>query len=206
MDELEAPSLRARKQHRTREAILDAAMALFAEHGFDHVTVSDIAARAEVGRTTFFRYFADKQELLFADDEEVLQAVREAIDAAARQVAPIGDCLEDALGVTRAALLTISGLNAGRPAWLALRARLIRDNPALAARNLLKERRYMQTAAGLLVQHGATAETAALAVGVAATCYWAAQAATAGAPERLTAAIEAAFRRIAGLGHLTVRD
>jgi AcrR family transcriptional regulator len=205
MDPVARP-LRALKQRRTREAILDAAMALFAEHGFDGVTISDIAARAEVGRTTFFRYFTDKQELLFADDEEILHAVRQSIDAAARPVAPIGESLDDALRVTRAALLAISRLNARHPAWLPVRDRLIRNNPALAARNLLKERHYMQTAAGLLVQHGATAETAALAAGVAAACYWAAQTATADAPERLAPAFDAAFRRIADLGHVTMPD
>ena len=57
-------SLRERKQRKTREAILAAAMDLFAERGFDRVTVDEIAARAEVGRTTFFRYLTDKQELL----------------------------------------------------------------------------------------------------------------------------------------------
>nr|WP_239001050.1 TetR family transcriptional regulator [Jiangella asiatica] len=64
-------TLRDRKQQRTREAIIDAAHALFAERGFDNVTVTDIAERAEVGRSTFFRYFGDKQEVVFGDDGDV---------------------------------------------------------------------------------------------------------------------------------------
>jgi hypothetical protein len=38
-------------------------------HGFDKVSVSDIAERAEVGGTTFFRYFGDKQEVVFAKQQ-----------------------------------------------------------------------------------------------------------------------------------------
>ena len=50
------PPLRERKQQKAREQIVEAAFALFAERGFTDVTVTDIAERAEVGRTTFFRY------------------------------------------------------------------------------------------------------------------------------------------------------
>lgn len=205
MKDPQALSLRERKQRKTRQAIIDTAMALFAEQGFDTVTVSDIAAGAEVGRTTFFRYFADKQELLFADDEEILQAVTESIDTAARRIAPIGDCLEDALSATRAGLHTLS-LSAEPTAWLPLRARLIRDTPALAERNLLKERRYMRAAVRLLVQHGSTVETATLAVGIAAACYWTAHATTASTPEPLAAAMESALQRVTRLDGAAVRD
>src|SRR3954447_16537180 len=64
--------LRERKKRRAREAIVDAAFALFAERGFADVTVTEIAERAEVGRTTFFRYFGDKQEVLFAEEQNLL--------------------------------------------------------------------------------------------------------------------------------------
>ena len=64
--------LRARKQQRAREQIVDAAYELFAERGFAQVTVTDIAERAGVGRTTFFRYFGDKREVVFAGEQELL--------------------------------------------------------------------------------------------------------------------------------------
>ena len=79
MEDSPALTLRERKQHRTREAIIDAAMTLFSERGFDAVTVTDIAARAEVGRSTEFRYFTDKQEALFADDVEMRRCCVEGV-------------------------------------------------------------------------------------------------------------------------------
>jgi AcrR family transcriptional regulator len=56
--------LRARKRARTRDAIADAAISLFLAHGFDQVSVADIAAMAEVSKPTLFRYFAAKEDLV----------------------------------------------------------------------------------------------------------------------------------------------
>jgi AcrR family transcriptional regulator len=64
--------LRARKKARTRDAIADAAIALFLARGFDAVPVSDIAAAAEVSKPTLFRYFPTKEDLVlhrFADHQ-----------------------------------------------------------------------------------------------------------------------------------------
>jgi AcrR family transcriptional regulator len=46
--------------------LIDAAMQLYRERGFDRTTVADIAARAGLTERTFFRYFADKREVLFS--------------------------------------------------------------------------------------------------------------------------------------------
>lgn len=75
----------------------------------------------------------------------------------------------------------------------------MRGNSGLNARNLLKERRYLQTSVELLVRHGTTAETAALAAGVAAACFLTAQITTAATPVRLAESVDAAFARIAEL-------
>jgi AcrR family transcriptional regulator len=66
----EPAGLRARKKARTHDAIADAAISLFLAHGFDRVSVTDIAAAAEVSKPTLFRYFATKEDLVlhrFAD-------------------------------------------------------------------------------------------------------------------------------------------
>jgi AcrR family transcriptional regulator len=77
------PGLRQRKRERTREAISDTAIGLFLVHGFDSVTVAQIAAAAEVSKPTLFRYFPTKEDLLihrFADHQgeaaRVVQARR----------------------------------------------------------------------------------------------------------------------------------
>src|SRR5262245_53320757 len=71
--------LRSRKKARTRLAIEDAALELFDEQGYDATTVDEIAARADVSTTTFFRYFPTKAEVLLSDHGEQLPALHRAI-------------------------------------------------------------------------------------------------------------------------------
>jgi AcrR family transcriptional regulator len=56
---------RARKKAQTRAEIRGAAQGLFAEHGFDAVTIADVAAAADVAVQTVFNHFATKEELFF---------------------------------------------------------------------------------------------------------------------------------------------
>jgi AcrR family transcriptional regulator len=56
--------LRSRKQELVRNAILDAAIALFEKKGFDQTDVAEIAEAAGISKRTFFRYFATKDDLL----------------------------------------------------------------------------------------------------------------------------------------------
>ncbi|HET7474845.1 MAG TPA: TetR family transcriptional regulator [Dermatophilaceae bacterium] len=59
----------------TRERLTEAAFALFAERGFEQTTVDEIAERAGVGRTTFFRQFGSKEEVVFPDHPVLLEAI-----------------------------------------------------------------------------------------------------------------------------------
>jgi AcrR family transcriptional regulator len=92
----------ARWEPNPAERLAQAALELFAERGYERTTVIDIAQRAGLGKTTFFRHFEDKREVLFGggtmDDllaEAIvaapptatpLEAVAHALDAAGRDV------------------------------------------------------------------------------------------------------------------------
>jgi AcrR family transcriptional regulator len=72
-------SLRQRHAERTRNALVKAALELFAERGFLRTTIDDIAAHADVAPRTFFRYFAGKEAVLYHDAAEVLGRIRDCL-------------------------------------------------------------------------------------------------------------------------------
>lgn len=57
------------------ERLVDAAFELFAERGYEHTTVDDIAERADVGRTTFFRTYRSKDDVIFPGHDKLLAAI-----------------------------------------------------------------------------------------------------------------------------------
>ncbi|NEA41531.1 TetR/AcrR family transcriptional regulator [Streptomyces sp. SID11385] len=74
-----APGLRERKKRMTRQAILDAAEALFARDGYEGVTVAQIADRANISVKTLFTYFSSKEDLAFAGEDEMRGALVRAV-------------------------------------------------------------------------------------------------------------------------------
>ena len=83
------PDRRTRKRLATRRAISLAADRLFRAQGFDHVTVDEIAAAADVGRMTVFNHFARKEDMFFDRDEEGREILRDAILHRDPRVSPI---------------------------------------------------------------------------------------------------------------------
>ena len=138
-EEPQGDSLTDRKRRRAKEAIRKAALELFSERGFDAVSVADIAERAEVGRTTFFRYFGDKQEVLFSDPAEAAGEVTPEPSAAA---VPIGSSMTAALAAARRLVVGyIAGITADAEGY-ERHQKLVSSHPELYARSLVKQRRY----------------------------------------------------------------
>jgi AcrR family transcriptional regulator len=75
-----------RRVRRTRELLWRALLSLIQEQGYDRITVQDIIDRADIGRSTFYAHYRDKDDLLLAGFEDIrsaLAAEREAAGQAA---------------------------------------------------------------------------------------------------------------------------
>jgi AcrR family transcriptional regulator len=119
--------LRERKKQRTREAIVDAALRLFDERGFDQTTIADIAEAADIAPRTFFGYFPSKEDVVFANFPTLF-------DALAARLRDRADS-ETAIDALRAWIISL--LEEMDPAddRERCRKRLIGDSEALAAHN-----------------------------------------------------------------------
>lgn len=118
-----------------RDRLALAAFELFDERGFDETTVEDITARAGTGRTTFFRAFGSKEEVVFPDHDTLLASVQARLDAASPGAEPVA--------IAEAArLVLLHYLAEGDLART--RYRLTRRVPALRAREIAGQRQYQR--------------------------------------------------------------
>jgi AcrR family transcriptional regulator len=82
------PGLRARKKRRTREQIATAAARLFAERGYEHVSMLEIAAAADVSEQTVYNHFPTKPDLVLDRDRELSARLTTAIASRGPGVSP----------------------------------------------------------------------------------------------------------------------
>lgn len=120
----------------TRERLIAAAFDLFAENGFDASTVDDVAERAGVSRTTFFRHFRSKEDAIFPDHPAVIRSIEHRLAAATEGTA--------LLAVTEGArLVLMHHIGEGRQARA--RYHLTRTVASLRAREVAGQQQYQRT-------------------------------------------------------------
>jgi AcrR family transcriptional regulator len=142
------PGLRERKKLQTRLLLADTARRLFAERGFDAVTVAEVARSADVSQATVFNYFPTKEDLFFSGlevfEEQLLSSVRER------------DPGEPAVAAFTRFVLAPRGLLAAKDPAAAERmadiARVITESPALLAREQSIFAGYTTSLARLLAE------------------------------------------------------
>jgi AcrR family transcriptional regulator len=125
--------LRELKKEQTRELIGDTAWRLFAEKGFDSVTVAEVAREAQVAPATVFNYFGTKEDLFYWRLETLGTRLVEAVDSR-----PAGSSALDAFRIALTAqdglLSAASAGNRAAAGQLRTVNRLITSSPALLAR------------------------------------------------------------------------
>jgi AcrR family transcriptional regulator len=161
------PGLRERKKQRTRQLIADTARRLFAERGFEAVTVAEVARAAEVAEKTVFNYFPTKEDLFYSRlesfQEEILSAIRTR-KAGETVLAAFRAFLLQPRGVFD---LEASGGDEEATRQLQTMSRVITASPALLARERQVFDQYAQALAALIADEtgapGADVEARAVA-------------------------------------------
>jgi AcrR family transcriptional regulator len=143
--------------------LIKAAITLFDEHGYEATTVAEIAEAAGLTKRTFFRYFADKREVLFMGSAELqdcwVTAVRNApSDAGALEAVEVG-------------LDAVAELFDERHAFARIRARIVAANPELKERELIKLAKLADALAAALRARGVADPAAELAAQTGVTIF-----------------------------------
>jgi AcrR family transcriptional regulator len=134
-----------------RDRLAQAAFALFNERGYEQTTVDDITERAGVGRTTFFRYFRSKEDVIFPDHDRLLEQISERLRASghATALAAMSDAVR---------LVLLHYLDEGDLARR--RYRLTSAVPALRDREIATVARYQRLFREFIIGQSAPAEYA----------------------------------------------
>jgi AcrR family transcriptional regulator len=146
----------ARWEPNARERLVRAALEMFAEQGYDATTVNEIADRAGLTKTTFFRHFPDKREVLFAGQDMHARLLTDAIIAAPSPATP--------LEAVRAALsaLTATFTDDRRDFSAKLRP-VIAGHSELQERSALKRAKLAEAVTNALHKRGVSEPAASLA-------------------------------------------
>ena len=175
------------------------AFGLFERQGFEGTTVGDIARAAGIGRRTFFRYFASKNDVPWGGFEERLERMRASLAGCPPQT-PLAEAIR--LGVITFHEAGPGGASPGGEAWQRRRLELILRVPALQAHSTLRYAAWRRVIAEFAAARTGqppdsllpvTLGHAAAGLSVAACEQW-----LAGADPDLARLIDAAVRGLAG--------
>jgi AcrR family transcriptional regulator len=147
-----SPGLRERKKQQTRQLIADTARRLFAERGFDAVTVVEVARAADVSEATVFNYFPTKEDLFYsrleAFEDEVLAAIRDRQPGTSMLVA-----FRDFMLVQRGVFdMKAAGGDDEATERVRTITRVITESPALLARERQVFDEYSSSLAALIAE------------------------------------------------------
>lgn len=156
-------SLRERKKRSTRVGIARAAGRLFAARGFEGVTLVEVAEAAQVSPRTLFRYFADKEELLFGEDEAVAELLLVTVEGRPEE--------EPVLDSAVATSVALAAVWQDRHGEGRARQAVIDASPALTARNRAKQQRLEELLTEALSRRGVDHPRARLVSRVAVACF-----------------------------------
>jgi AcrR family transcriptional regulator len=159
----------ARWEPDARGRLVQAALALYGERGFENTTVAEIAERAGLTERTFFRHFADKREVLFGGGAALQELIVSAVTNAPDSLAPI-DAAAAGLETAGTEFFVQDGLDTSRQ-----RQTIIASNPELQERELTKLASLSAAIADALRRRGlgdpAAALTAEVAIAVFKTAF-----------------------------------
>jgi AcrR family transcriptional regulator len=141
-------TLRDRTRRAVRAELADAAVALFAERGFDETTVEDIARAVGMTKRSFFRYFPAKEDAVFAGTEVLVERVVDDLRTRPADEEP-WECLHQVLRRWQEEIHT--------SATALAHERLIASTPALRARLHQKRELWRHAARDVLVERSAGA-------------------------------------------------
>jgi AcrR family transcriptional regulator len=149
--------LMARWPPGTRDRLEQSGLELFADQGYDRTTVAQIADRAGLKERSFYRYFPDKREVLFAGGKDLEDRLAEEIASLPNDLTPL-EVLLTALPAAGDVL---------RPRDFVRRRRaVIEASPALAERELIKLANLSEVLTATLAARGADRQTAELCVSI----------------------------------------
>ncbi|MGY1779573.1 TetR/AcrR family transcriptional regulator [Geodermatophilus sp. SYSU D01036] len=156
-----------RRRRRLRAEVTRRAVALFAEQGYAATSTEQVAAAADVSRSTLFRLFADKDDLLFGLEDDLLAAAAAAVAEAPPELSP--------WAALRSAAVAIAGQVAPLRDLLLAREQVVAGVPALRSRAAAKLRRWEAALADGLTARGVPAGEALLLAKLVVACFEVAQ-------------------------------